>query len=320
MASETLTFRWYDVFLGDEKEAGWQHSGIDLLDDGRLVFAAPDGSTLTIQDLLSGKCQLIKTELSEMHDVVNAKDGIWICDIGHRYVSKGKQYVDRFSRSRVVKIDLQGKITQELLQPNLENFKVKGWSPTGITVAPNGDIWVADGYSSYLILHFDSAGEFLGSFDGSKSGQAFNCPHTIRCQVTSDGYQLVIADRANQRMVWMKPDGEIMRIERNPFLTSPSGIARYKAGFLVTQLWGTLVYVGDDGKVAEVVSGLDIHKEKGWPNFLDAAGSPVRPRLVSGSLISPHGITSNLAGEIFLTQWLIGGHVLRGDPESAPLA
>ncbi len=316
MASETLAFRWNDVFVGDERETGWQHSGIDLLDDGRLVFAAPDGSTLVIQDLFTGRCQLIETALSEMHDVVNAKDGIWICDIGHKYVPEGKKYVDQISRSRVVKMDLQGKIRQELLQPNLEKFSVKAWSPTGITVAPNGDIWVADGYSSYLILHFNSAGEFLESFDGSKSGQAFNCPHAIRCQVTAEGYELVIADRANQRMVWMKPDGEIMRIERNPFLTSPSGITRYKAGFLVTQLWGTLVYVGDDGLVAEVVSGLDIHREKGWPNSLDKSGSSARPRLLPGSLISPHGITSNLAGEIFLTQWLIGGHVLRGEPIS----
>ncbi len=316
MDSGTFTFHLSDVFVGDAKEMSWQHSGIDLLDDGHLVFASPNGSTLVIQDLLTGKCQLIETALSEMHDVVNAKDGIWACDIGHKYVPEGKKYVDRFSRSRVAKIDLQGKITQELMQPNLEQFNLKAWSPTGITIAPDGDIWIADGYSSYLILHFNSRGDFLRSFDGSKSGQTFSCPHAIRCQVTVDGYELVIADRANQRMIWMRPDGEIIRIEKSPFLTSPSGITRYRSGFLVTQLWGTLVYVRDDGLVTELISGPDVHKDKGWPNSLDNSGSPLRPQLVPGSLISPHGITSNLAGEIFLTQWLIGGHVLRGEPIS----
>ena len=319
MNLECLAFVWSNVFVGDKNETGCQHSGIDLLDDGRLIYAAPNGSTLVIEDLASQQRELIKTELSEMHDVVSALDGIWICDIGHKYVPENQAYVDRLSRAMVVKINLLGVILHELQQPELEPYKTKAWSPTGVTVAPNGDIWVADGYSSYLILHFDTTGKFLGSFDGSDSGVPFNCPHAIRIALTPDGYELVIADRANQRLVWMKPNGEVTRIERNEFLTSPSGIARYKAGFLVTQLWGSLVYVGDDGMVHEVLSGPDLHEVKGWPNRLSSSGEPLRPALIPDSLISPHGITSNLAGEIFLTQWLIGGHVLRGEPNSALL-
>jgi len=357
LAPSASTFEWRNIFLCEPGEISWQHSGIDVLPDGRLIYAAPDGSTLVIEDVAARTREFVETPVHEMHDVVSAEEGIWLCDIGHKYVLSDGAYVDKFTPARVVRINLLGEVLQELLQPDLPDYKEKTWSPTGLTVAPNGDVWIADGYSSYLVLRFNSHGEFLQSFNGEKAALDFNCPHTIRCivgeelnQRSSNGantmsgenqlsktiasdsndphdeltvpdyelavadYELVIADRANKRLVWMRADGEVTRIEDDPLLTSPSGITRYGAGLLVTQLHGSLVYVGDDGHCRVILSGPDNHLEAGWPNSIDGAGVPVAPALSTSSLISPHGITTSKSGEVFLTQWLIGGHVLGGTP------
>ena len=334
MTSARPSFTWKNVFLSEPGEISWQHSGIDVLSDGRLIYAAPDGSTLVIDDVANGVREFVSTPANEMHDVVATADGIWICDIGHKYVLAEGSYIDKFMEARILRIDINGDVLQELIQPELNEYKEKKWSPTGITLAPNGDIWVADGYSSYLILRFNSAGQFIESFNGEKAGLAFNCPHTIRCIITDGygyelvvpedpgyeqaedpGYELVVADRANKRLVWMTPDGEVTRIESNAALTSPSGITRYGDGLLVTQLHGSLVYVGNDGDCEVILAGPDIHLEAGWPNSLDQADVPVAPSLSTQSLIAPHGITSTQTGEVFLTQWLIGGHVLGGSPK-----
>ncbi len=316
MKSATPSFTWKNVYLSEPGEISWQHSGIDVVSDGRLIYAAPDGSTLVVDDVANGIRELVSTPANEMHDVVATTDGIWICDIGHKYVLAEGAYVDKFMQARILRIDINGEVLQELTQPELDEYKEKKWSPTGITVAPNGDVWVADGYSSYLILRFSSAGQFIESFNGDKAGLAFNCPHTIRCIITDGyGYELVVADRANKRLVWMTANGEVTRIESNAALTSPSGITRYGNGLLVTQLHGSLVYVSDDGECEVILAGPDIHLEAGWPNSLDQAGVPVAPSLSTDSLIAPHGITATHAGEVFLTQWLIGGHVLGGTPK-----
>ena len=308
----TPKFSWRTIFAGDATEVSWQHSGIDLVDDGRLAYAAPDGSTLVLHDVTNGQREFVKTPLCEMHDVVSTPNGIWLCNIGHKYVLDNGKYVDHLATARIVKVDLQGNILQELAQPNLAAYAEKTWSPTGLSVAPDGDIWVADGYSSYFVLRFDSKGNFLASFNGEKSGLLHNCPHTLRCISKGDSYEIVIADRANKRLIWMEPTGEVNRISTHSALTSPSGITRFGDGLLVTQLHGSLVYVGDDETVEIILAGPDIHTQEGWPNALDHNGVPIAPVVSTNSLIAPHGITSNGAGEVFLTQWLIGGHVLGG--------
>ncbi|HNH59905.1 MAG TPA: 6-bladed beta-propeller, partial [Cyclobacteriaceae bacterium] len=43
----------------------------------------------------------------------------------------------------------------------------QGYHPTETTVAPNGDIYVADGYGSQYVLQFNSKGEFIRKFGGA---------------------------------------------------------------------------------------------------------------------------------------------------------
>lgn len=58
------------------------------------------------------------------------------------------------------------------------------------------------------------------------------------------------------------------------------------------------------GKVAD-------RSRPGWPNALDASGAVVRPPLVEGAFSTPHLVAVDQAGDIYVTEWLIGGRLVK---------
>ena len=69
---------------------------------------------------------------------------------------------------RVVKTTLDGKILMELPHPkDIGVYEAsQKYLPTETAIAPNGDIYVADGYGSQWILQFSPKGEFIRKFGG----------------------------------------------------------------------------------------------------------------------------------------------------------
>lgn len=68
----------------------------------------------------------------------------------------------------VVKTTLQGQVVQRLPDAHALGIYAPSmpYLPTQTAVAPNGDIYVADGYGSSCILQFDAAGNFIRFFGG----------------------------------------------------------------------------------------------------------------------------------------------------------
>ncbi|NIJ43914.1 hypothetical protein FHR24_000353 [Wenyingzhuangia heitensis] len=69
---------------------------------------------------------------------------------------------------KIIKTTIDGKVIMELPNPKeigIYTDKQK-YTPTETAVAPNGDIYVADGYGSDFILQFDKNGEFIRKFGG----------------------------------------------------------------------------------------------------------------------------------------------------------
>jgi len=69
---------------------------------------------------------------------------------------------------QVVKTDLDGRVVMKLPDPRAMGIygREDPYHPTETTVAPNGDIYVADGYGSQWILQFSAAGEFIRRLGG----------------------------------------------------------------------------------------------------------------------------------------------------------
>ena len=82
------------------------------------------------------------------------------------------------------------------------------YNPTNIAIAPNGDIYVGDGYGSYYVNQYTSKGEYIRTFGGkgSEPGRLAE-PHGIWVDTRAAAPVLVVADRRNNRLQRFTLDG-----------------------------------------------------------------------------------------------------------------
>jgi hypothetical protein len=92
--------------------------------------------------------------------------------------------------------------------------------PTDVAVAPNGDIFVADGHVNARIVKFSKDGTFIKAWGKKGSGPGeFNLPHTMFFD--SRG-RLFVGDRSNKRIQIFDQDGNFL--DQWTQFGSPSGI------------------------------------------------------------------------------------------------
>jgi peptidylamidoglycolate lyase len=72
------------------------------------------------------------------------------------------------TRHQVIKTTLDGKVLMVLDYPKEtgEYTKMEEYVPTETAIAPNGDIYVADGYGKDFIIQYDSKGNYIRHFGG----------------------------------------------------------------------------------------------------------------------------------------------------------
>ena len=83
---------------------------------------------------------------------------------------------------------------------------------TGLDVAPNGDIYVTDGYASDFIHRFDKTGKYLLYFGGKSAPYSFNTLHKLAIDTRFNPVRLIACDRANDRVVHMSLTGEFLGV------------------------------------------------------------------------------------------------------------
>ncbi len=135
---------------------------------------------------------------------VDADDNVWIADaVGYAPVPEGVGHT-------VMKFSPDGEL---LLKLGKEGVAGDGndvfTKPSDVLVAPNGDIFVADGHDAdgnNRIMKFDKDGNFLMQWGetGGDHGQ-FRDPHALA--MDSEG-RLFVADRGNSRIQIFAQDGE----------------------------------------------------------------------------------------------------------------
>lgn len=103
---------------------------------------------------------------------------------------------------RVVKTDLAGREIFSISHPMSVGAYEPDWffNPTETTVAPNGDIYVVDGYGSNYVLRYDHNGQFISRF-GGKEGvpveERLNNAHGIALDARSGEPTLLVTSRAD---------------------------------------------------------------------------------------------------------------------------
>jgi hypothetical protein len=113
---------------------------------------------------------------------------------------------------RVIKTDLKGKIITEIPTPPSQGIYKEGmrYTPTETVVAPNGDLYITDGYGSQYVLQYDSKGNFIRMFGGDGHGDAqFKTVHGIAVDQRKGGTPMLLCtSRGHNSFKRFTMDGE----------------------------------------------------------------------------------------------------------------
>jgi hypothetical protein len=225
----------------------------------------------------------------------------------HRENGVAYFYLTDTQRGLVVKTTLDGRKLLELGVPDLPAIydAERKFSPTDVAVAPNGDIYVADGYGQHYIHQYRADGSYVRSWggNGSEPGK-LNCPHGISVNLRGSEPELYVADRGNHRIQVFTLDGEHKRfIDEN--MDMPCNFYFYGDELVFPDLHSRVtIFDRNDKLIAHLGEDQQAYKQKGWPNLpLDC----FRVNRFS----SPHGVCVAQDGSIFVAEWTQYGRITK---------
>lgn len=116
-----------------------------------------------------------------------------------RFDSSGNLWIADTGTNTVRKFDLDGKVLLTLGTPNEAGADQTHLNqPNDIAVAPNGDVYVSDGYGNDRVVVFDKSGKYLRSWGRLGNGPGeFSQPHSL---VLDSRGRVYVADRNNDRI------------------------------------------------------------------------------------------------------------------------
>jgi hypothetical protein len=334
-----MTFDWADLSAVPEVSGSWAHNGIVVTRAGEVIgFHAGRLVTLDRNGQVS---RSVCTDLTEGHGITLVREGdeefLWVSDPGFVFevdLDDGdEEWSSVFGRGvhvksrlpRVVKMNLEGEILAELPAPEREPGSAPGmmgdYCPCGTAVdeerfGGTGDIWVADGYGSSLVHCFDKRYDLKLTLTGEEGGGRFLCPHAVLIDRRSDkAPELYIADRENKRVQVYDLKGRYRRTFGTSFLNSPSGFAVLDDLLVIAELYSRVTVVDvEDAFVGYVGASQKAHdavgwpERPGWPNALSGDARVMRAHLsVPNEFNSPHSLATDADGNLFVSEWLIGG-------------
>jgi DNA-binding beta-propeller fold protein YncE len=167
--------------------------------------------------------------------------------------------------------------------------------PTNVAVAPNGDLYVSDGYGNARVHRFTSEGKLIQSWGEPGTGPGhFNLPHGIW---VADSGQVLVADRENDRIQFFSPDGEF--IDQWTHVQRPTDICIDREGFVyVSSLWWPV------GQTSQV-NGPIRHDLPGHISVLDLDGNLLfrwisADRCAPGNFVAPHALAVDSRGDLYV--------------------
>jgi hypothetical protein len=174
-------------------------------------------------------------------------------------------------------------------------------------VAPNGDIYIVDGYGRSWIFVFDKTGAFKKVFGGPTQivdGKGFANTHKIFVDTRFSPARLLCLDRGNNRMFHVDLDGSNPQMISNKGLRNPSSASFHGDLMCVAEIAGRVSVWNKEGAMVAAMGANDTKGQTNTPSVKPDAWR-------EGVVTSPHGITFDNDGNILETEWNTFGRVLR---------
>lgn len=309
-----------------------------ILGEGAHKYEAIHGWAKLPEGMRFGNTHMIQEDAQGrliVHHQGGAPDSVFIFDADGKFIkSWGKQwlagahgmqlrkeesgeflYLATTGQGRIVKADLDGKVVLDLPYPKEAKGPKgeecypggKGFVPTNIAFAPNGDFYVADGYGKSYVHIYNIQGEYQKTFGGPGAADGeMRCPHGIWCDTRGSEPLILIADRSNERLQWFKLDGthvKTLKPEGNAF-RHPCHFDQRGTDILLPGLHGRVSILDKDNKQVAILGDNDDPATRGKNGAKPEQRKP-------GVFCAPHGACFDKAGNIFVTEWVTDGRIIK---------
>jgi hypothetical protein len=254
---------------------------------GVVVFS-PDGKVIR---------NYVGEEYSNIHDMeIREEDG-------GEFI-----YAARNANAEGIKFNAHsGDIVLKLPFPEESGLNLKKFNPTAVTIAPNGDIFLADGYASNHIFKFDKTGKYLMHF-GTKGNELkqFNTAHGMTLDTRYDPPRLLVCDRNHKpkgRLLHYSLEGEFMAVVVTG-LGMPTSAAVQGDYVSVPDLHGRLVIL-DKSNTIMAVLGHNADPAK-RANFRIP-----QEQWIEGVFSGTHGSYWDKDGNLYVQDWNVSGRIMK---------
>lgn len=275
---------------------GPTHGSVVIDKAGNVYSSANKGVVV-----FSPEGQVIQTYLgegfTEIHDMeIRDEEGV-------EYI-----YGARNNNAEGIKFNAHtGEIVLKLPYPQESGLNLMKFNPTAITVAPNGDIFLADGYASNHVFKFDKTGKYLMHFGtpGNELKQ-FNTAHGMTLDTRYDPPRLLVCDRNHEpkgRLLHYDLDGNFIQ-EVVTGLGMPTAAAVQGDYVSVPDLHGRLVILDKTNTIIAVL-GHNPDPTKGM-NY-NIPQEEWKEGIFSGT----HGSYWDADGNLYVQDWNVSGRIMK---------
>jgi len=213
-------------------------------------------------------------------------------------------YAARPTDHEVVKLKLTGETEWTMTYPQDAGIYTdqNGFRPCAVTVAPDGSIFVADGYGSNYVLKFDKNRKFVKIFGGpgEQEGKFKTC-HGIGLDARQAKPLLLVCNRNNNRVEHWDLDGNFVKVIQRD-LRMPAAVHIRGDYAVIPELQGRVTVLDRNGNLAAQIG--DNPNEKQRANF----GLPP-DQWKDGICNSPHGASIDKDGNLIVSEWSQFGHL-----------
>ena len=217
-------------------------------------------------------------------------------------------YGARNNSAEGIKFNAQnGEIVLKLPFPEESGLKLTKFNPTAITVAPNGDIFLSDGYASNHIFKFDKTGKYLMHFGTKGNGlKEFNTAHGMTLDTRYSPPRLLICDRNHQ------PKGRLLHYDLNgefidevvTGLGMPTSAVVQGDYVSVPDLQGRLVILDKSNTIVSVLGYNADPAKRGNYNV-------PQEQWIEGIFSGTHGSSWDKDGNLYVEDWNAAGRIMK---------
>ncbi|MCC7015460.1 MAG: hypothetical protein IT454_23070 [Planctomycetes bacterium] len=215
-------------------------------------------------------------------------------------------YLTHTGRHEALKATLDGEILWTLPWPEQSGVYANAgeYAPTSIAVAPDGTIFVADGYGKSWIHVWSRERKYLRSFGGpgSEIGKLAT-PHGIQIDARGEQPVLLVSDRENHRLQSFDLEGRALGPVgselRRPCHTHQAG-----GETIVADLAGRIsLFDAKNELIAHLGDNPDPQKR--------AQNGVPREQWKDGEFLSPHCARFDAQGSIYVLDWNALGRITK---------